>query len=172
MSNRKEMIEVAVCLLAGIVLGLWLRGCTSKPSEPALREIHDTITIHDTLRIKEHTKPREVVRIDTIFLRGENDTIAVEVPITQSVYRDTFETDSSCIELGIEFSGWHAQIDGIDLKSRFSIQPAVVEKKRGFAWCVMPSVQVGYGVALGSPVVAAPYVGIGVSVGWGYYWKK
>lgn len=161
---------MVTCLIGGVIIGASFRGCSKpQPTEPIV--LHDTLTIRDTLRIAGKTKTVYVSLTDTMIVR-DTDTIRIEIPIEHKEYRDTFETDSSRIELGVHYQGYKAKIDSIDLKSRYTIQPSVVEKKRGFAWCVMPSVQVGYGVAFGSPVVAAPYVGIGVSVGWGYTWRK
>ena len=174
-------------MVAGIVLGAGSRSCSSKPAEPALRPetIHDTVTVHDTLRIKEHTKPKEVVRRDTIWLPLDTplgtslDTgslIPVELPITRSEYRDTFMTDSSRIELGVRFSGWHAQIDGTNLKSQYTIQPRTIEKKKGWGQFIGVGIGVGYGASFvgngsGATIVhAAPEIGVHITYGWGYHW--
>lgn len=178
--------------MAGIVLGAGLRSCSSKPAEPALRPevIHDTVTVHDTLRIKEHTKPKEVLRHDTIWLPDttskttssttkdttSKDTDFTLVPITQYEYRDTFTTDSSRIELGVLFSGWHAQIDGIDLKSQYTIQPRTIEKKKGWGQFIGVGIGVGYGASFvvngsgSANVYAAPEIGVHITYGWGYHW--
>ena len=176
--NKSHIPFVVACFVAGIVLGAGFRSCSSKPAEPALRPdtIHDTVTVHDTLRIKEHTKPKEVLRHDTIWLPLDTplDTgslIPVDLPITQSEYRDTLTTDSSRIELGVRFSGWHAQIDGIDLKSQYTIQPRTIVKKRGWGWSCHIGPYVGYGASvIDNRVYAAPSAGVCVSVGWGYHW--
>ena len=151
---------------------MWLcRGCSHTPVEPVI--IHDSISIHDTAYIEGKTITKYIVRYDTIR-EWEYDTLTeyAVVPIEAREYKDTFATDSSSIELDVHFSGYNAKIDSIGLSYTFTIEPRVVEKKRGWAFFVGPSVQVGYGVAFGSPVIAAPYVGVGVSLGWGYYFKK
>lgn len=189
--NKGHIIFGAVCLVAGIVLGAGLRSCSSKPAEPALRPevIHDTVTVHDTLRIKEHTKPKEVLRHDTIWLPDttskttssttkdttSKDTDFALVPITQHEYRDTFLTDSSRIELGVRFSGWHAQIDGIDLNSQYTIQPRTIEKKKGWGQFIGIGVGVGYGASFagntfGVGTLLAPEIGVHITYGWGYHW--
>lgn len=177
MNNARTYGIGAVCLLVGIVLGFFLKGCKpSSPAEPIV--LTDTIRVHDTLRLREHTKTIEVVRYDTIWLpkvdsaQNAHTTTDAEfalVPITQSEYRDTFATDSTRAEVAVLFSGYNARIDSIGINYRFEVEPRVERKKKGFGWCVMPSVQVGYGVALGSQVVAAPYIGVGVAIGWGYH---
>lgn len=170
MNNARTYGIGAVCLLAGIVLGFFLKGCKpSSPAEPIV--LHDTISVHDTLRITQHTKPREVVRIDTIWLKGKTDTIAVEIPITQSEYRDTFATDSTRAEIAVLFSGYNARIDSIGINYKATIQPRVERKKKGFGQFVGIGIGAGYGASIvGSQVYAAPQVGISIVYGFGYHW--
>ena len=172
--NKSHISIGAVCLLAGIVLGAGFRSCSSKPAEPALRPevIHDTVTIHDTAYIAKKTKPKEIVRHDTLWLPLDTSSlIPVDLPITQSEYRDTFTTDSSRIELGVRISGWHAQIDGIDLKSQYTIQPRTIEKKKGWGQFIGVGIGVGYGASVvGQTVYAAPEIGMHITYGWGYHW--
>lgn len=185
----------AVCLLAGIVLGFFLKGCVpEQPTAPEPIVINDTIKQTDTIRLRAKTKTIEVIRYDTIWMRvdsAENahtttdsnhfvDTTKMVdstnadfalVPITQSEYRDTFLTDTSRVEVGVLFSGYNARIDSIGINYQLTQEPRVERKKSGFGWCVMPSIQVGYGLGLnGNIVTASPYVGVGVSIGWGYHW--
>lgn len=183
-----------VCFLAGIALGYIIRGCVpEQPTAPEPIVIHDTIKQTDTLRIVQHTKTIEVIRYDTIWMREDSaenahtttdsnhcvdttemvDTNAdfALVPITQSEYRDTFLTDTSRVEVGVLFSGYNARIDSIGINYQLTQNNRVARKKSGFGWCVMPSIQVGYGLGLnGNIVTTSPYIGIGVSIGWGYHW--
>lgn len=184
-----------VCFLAGIALGYIIRGCVpEQPTAPEPIVIHDTIKQTDTLRLREKTKTIEVVRYDTIWMREDSaenahtttdsnhfvDTTKMVdstnadfalVPITQSEYRDTFLTDTSRVEVGVLFSGYNARIDSIGINYQLTHNNRVERKKSGFGWCVMPSIQVGYGLGLnGNVVTASPYVGVGVSIGWGYHW--
>ena len=171
--NNGHLIIWAVCLVAGVIIGSLFKGCSNKPIEPAKPvEIHDTIAIHDTAYIAGKTKVLYVTKTDTAIVR-DTDTIRIEIPIEHKEYRDTFVTDSSRTELAVRFSGYDAKIDGIELTQDWTIQPRTIEKKRGWRWCVMPSVQVGYGASVvGQQVFAAPYVGVGVAVGYGYTFKK
>lgn len=185
-----------VCFLAGIALGYIIRGCVpEQPTAPEPIVIHDTIKQTDTLRLREKTKTIEVVRYDTIWIERDDsaenahtttdsnhfvDTTKMVdstnadfalVPITQSEYRDTFLTDTSRVEVGVLFSGYNARIDSIGINYQLTQEPRVERKKSGFGWCVMPSIQVGYGLGLnGNIVTASPYIGVGVSIGWGYHW--
>lgn len=169
---KSHIVTGVVCLAVGVALAIGIRSCTSipQPTDPIV--IHDTISVTDTLRIAGKTKTLYVR--DTILVCANNaptDTTKIDTLVyAQKEYRDTFTTDSSRTELAVRFSGYNAKIDSIGLTQEWTIQPRVVEKKNGWGWCVMPSVQVGYGVAFGSPIIAAPYIGVGVSVGWGYHW--
>lgn len=182
-----------VCFLAGIALGYIIRGCVpEQPTAPEPIVIHDTIKQTDTLRLRAKTKTIEVIRYDTIWMRvdsaenahtttdsnhcvdttkmGTNADFAL-IPITQSEYRDTFLTDTSRAEVGVLFSGYNARIDSIGINYQLTSNNRVERKKSGFGWVVAPSIQVGYGLGLnGNIVTASPYVGIGVSIGWGYHW--
>lgn len=179
--NKSHIWSAVAGIAVGVAIVLSMRACNkSLEPEPEPIVLMDTIRVTDTLRITEHTKPLYVIKWDTLYLENPaSPDIAMDslcdgyvtIPITQKEYRDTFATDSSRIELGVLFSGYKAKIDSIDLQYRFEVQPRVKVQKRGWGWCVMPSVQAGYGVAFGGNVIAAPYVGVGVSVGFGYYWR-
>ena len=159
-------ILTALCGLALGVLLMWLLSRNTPPAEPIV--LHDTISVTDTIRIAGKTRTIEVARYDTIKTFDTLTQYAV-VPIEAKEYRDTFATDTSSIELAVAFSGYNARIDSVGINYHFEVQPRVERQKRGFGWCVMPSVQVGYGVAFGNSVIAAPYIGVGVAVGWGYH---
>lgn len=190
--NKTTYISLALGLLIGLTIGFAFRSCGEKEVQTEPIVIHDTIKQTDTLRLREKTKTIEVVRYDTIWMRedsaenahtttdsnhcvdttkmGTNADYAL-VPITQSEYRDTFLTDTSRAEVGVLFSGYNARIDSIGINYQLTYNNRVERKKSGFGWCVMPSIQVGYGLGLnGNIVTASPYIGVGVSIGWGYHW--
>lgn len=171
--------------LIGFVLGMmfWMlitffKGC-GRTSDPEPIVFHDTIVRVDTAYLAAKTKVVYKTKFDTLVVRDTvkedgtvvHDTIAIEIPIEHKLYADSFITDSSRIDLTVKFSGYHAKIDSVGLGYNFTIDPQVVEKKKGFGWCVMPSVNVGYGLGVyeQSPVFT-PYIGVGVSIGWGYHW--
>lgn len=195
--NNTHYISLALGLLMGLLIGYHLRGCVAEqPTAPDPIVIHDTIKVQDSAWLAAHTKHNpKPIRHDTIWIEREDsaenahtttdsnhcvdttemvDTNAdyALVPITQSEYRDTFLTDTSRAEVGVLFSGYNARIDSIGINYQLTQEPRVERKKSGFGWCVMPSIQVGYGLGLnGNIVTASPYIGIGVSIGWGYHWK-
>lgn len=162
----------AACLIAGIVLGAGFRSC-GKPTKPVPAEpviIHDTICIRDTIKIAAKTRIISTTVRDTLIVR-DTDTIVVTLPLETKEYRDTFTTDTSRIELGVRFSGYHAKIEGIDLTSQYTIQPRTIVKKKGWGQFVGVGIGVGYGASVvGQMVYAAPEVGVHITYGWGYHW--
>lgn len=194
--NKTTYISLAIGLLLGLTIAFAFRSCGREEARTEQVVVHDTIKQTDTLRLREKTKTIEVIRYDTIWIEREDsaenahtttdsdhfvdttkmvDTNAdfALVPITQSEYRDTFMTDTSRAEVGVLFSGYNARIDSIGINYQLTQNNRVERKKSGFGWCVMPSIQVGYGLGLnGNIVTASPYVGVGISIGWGYHWTK
>lgn len=166
-----KLLYYTLTALAGAAVGLFamwmMQRCGTHPIEPIT--IHDTICIHDTTRIAAKTRTIYVAKLDTLIVR-DTDSIAVTLPLEHKEYRDTFSTDTSRIELAVAFSGYNAKIDSVGMNYHFEVEPRIIEKKKGWRFFVGPSVQVGYGVAFGSPIIAAPYVGVGIAVGWGYHW--
>lgn len=175
--NKGHIYFGAACLVAGIVLGAGFRSC-SQTKQPQVEPIviHDTVCLYDTVRIAAKTRLICTTRTDTLIVR-DTDTIQVSLPLEHKQYRDTFTTDSSRIELGVRFSGWHAQIDGIDLKSQYTIQPRTIEKKKGWGQFIGVGIGVGYGASfvghpsgVGTIVHSAPEIGVHITYGWGYHW--
>lgn len=161
----RYIVSAVVGLLVGLFAMWCFQRCSVQPVEPIV--IHDSISVHDTAYIAGKTRTLYVR--DTLYVQ-RTDTQYIDTLIyAAKEYRDTFATDTSRIELAVAFSGYNARIDSVGINYRFEVEPRVETKKRGFGWCVMPSVQVGYGVALGSQVVAAPYIGVGFAIGWGYH---
>lgn len=182
MSNwKKILITAVVCLGGGLLAGLLLRGCSkpSNPPEPIV--IHDTITVNDTAYIWKHTKPKEIVKWDTCYLPAvdsghhsvdTNNMVEVQVPITAYEYRDTFNTDTSRIELGVHFSGYKAKIDSLDLNYTFIVNPVVQEKENGWGQFIGVGLSAGYGLGCKDPLRFEPFIGVTITYGWGYHWKS
>ena len=182
--NKTHYISLALGLLLGLTIAFAFRSCGREEARTEQVVVHDTIKQTDTIRLRAHTKLIEVIRYDTIWVERDSDhcgdtTEMVDstnadfalIPITQSEYRDTFLTDTSRTEVGVLFSGYNARIDSIGINYQLTHNNRVERKKGGFGWVVAPSIQVGYGLGLnGNVVTASPYVGVGVSIGWGYHW--
>lgn len=195
--NKGHIALTVVCFVAGTIIGAGLRSCSVKPGSTTPEQvppvvIHDTILLKDSSRLASHTKPKEVVRHDTIWLTKDtikdatkdttkettnSDADFALVPITQHEYRDTFQTDSSRIELGVQFSGYDAKIDNVDLQYRFNVQPRTIVKKKGWGQFIGIGLGVGYGASfvanpsrVGATIYAAPEIGLHLVYGWGYHW--
>lgn len=173
--NKSHILSAVAGVAVGAAIVFSMRACNkSLEPEPEPIVIHDTITVTDTLRIKEHTKPVKQLPPDTFYLYMVedtlHDTIRVEIPMEQKEYRDTFATDSSRIELGVLFSGYKAKIDSIDLQYRFEVQPRVKVQKKGWSQFVGIGVGAGYGASIiGNQVYAAPQIGVSIVYGFGYH---
>lgn len=170
--TKGDIALSVVCVVAGILLGAGFRSCISKPAEPAPEPIviHDTLTITDTLRIAEHSRPVKPLQPDTLWFKPDTvrDSIFVPIPITAYEYRDTFQTDTSRIELGIHYEGYKAKIDSIDLNYKSWIEPPKpVVKKQRFTWSLSFGLQGGYGATFGKNGVVEmrPYTGVGGTLG-------
>lgn len=138
-------------------------------------ELRDTICIKDTM-IKYKTKEVEVVKYDTIEIR-EKDTIKIPIPISRYTYKDTIRTDTSRTEIRIDFEGYNAKIDSIQLFQEFHPSIEILapkEKKVNFGQCVVVGVHVGYGVGFqpNRQYGFEPYIGVGITYGFGINWRK
>ncbi|MBO4691064.1 MAG: hypothetical protein J5621_09365 [Paludibacteraceae bacterium] len=185
----KDWCKYILTAIGGIAVGAIAMFCLNKcsgvePAEPII--IHDSIDVHDTAYIAEHTEPLYVIRHDTMWIpapaspsqsdstlcdgRVTKDSIAVDIPITAYEYKDTFATDTSSIALAVRYSGYNAKIDSVGLQYRFEVQPNVVHDKKGWGQFVGVGVGVGYGLGCQQPLRFEPYVGVHVVYGFGYHW--
>lgn len=179
--NTNRVIVAVVCVVVGIITGAGFRSCAKQEPQVVEVEKHDTITIRDTLRIREHTKPREIVRVDTIWIKKTTNSTTKDttnsdvdfalVPITQSEYRDTIANDSSRAEIKVLFSGYNARIDEIGINYYTRTQTRVERRKNGWGQFVGIGIGVGYGASVvGQRIYAAPEIGLHITYGWGYHW--
>lgn len=191
--NKTHIAFAVACFIVGALIGAGLRSCAVKtPEAPDPIIIRDTIKANDPAAIADHTKPKYILKHDTLWLPKPEtpcdstdsvcdgrvtDSIPVDIPIMCYEYRDTFQTDSSRIELGLEFSGYNAKIENIDLQYRFNIQPRTIVKKKGWGQFIGIGVGVGYGASfvgnpssVGATIYAAPEIGVHLVYGWGYHW--
>lgn len=170
--GKEHIAIVAVSVIAGIILGAGFRSCSGSKvpehTEPVV--VHDTIVVRDTVRIRAKTKVLAIH--DTVWLPPQNSTTEPQMLVCETKeYRDTFQTDSSRIELGVRFSGYDAKIDNVDLQYRFNVQPRTIVKKKGWGQFIGVGIGVGYGASIvGQRVYAAPEVGLHITYGWGYHW--
>lgn len=136
-------------LIVGIVVGLLINlpKCSGTPeSKIEYIPVHDTIKIYkDSIVYK--TKPVNIYHIDTFYVKESGDTIKLDsIPITEYQYKDTVKTDSTSTEIMVNFHGFNAGIDSINLvHNYFNTKETIVipPKKIGLTWTV--GVGVGFG---------------------------
>lgn len=183
--NKKHLIAYSILgVLVALFFGLTIHQCSNPKVEyitsPPER-VHDTI-IRDSIQIQEKIVTRyitkdqikfdTVVQIDSI---RDTLTIYVPIPIEHKSYRDFQLTDTAQWELGINYSGYKPSLDSVWFNYSYIPKEVVKTKERGFSPYVGVSLNVGYGAVINTidkTFVPGPYLGIGVSLGWGYHWKK
>lgn len=165
-----EFLKYLIALVVGFLFGLLVHNLLKDHEEtPDPVILTDTIHVNDTI-IRDKTKYVFSTSYDTIVVR-DTDTIRIEIPIDHKQYSDTFRTDSSLIALGIEYSGYRANIDNIDMTYRFQVDPRTIVKKKGWGQFVGVGAYAGYGLGLnGNTVLATPSVGVSIVYGFGYHW--
>lgn len=178
MNKEKLKTQGIWTLLAVIVVLIFCiihDNISSKNIEPEVITVHDT-TIITKEEIKEKEKIKNVVHYDTCFIIDKDtvrDTIYVSLPIEYKQYRDTFNTDTSRTILDIKYSGFKTQLDGVYVESHYKAKETVKIKHTGFGQFVGIGVHLGYGAGVNyidKTFQPCPYIGIGITYGWGYHW--
>ena len=105
-----------------------------------------TITLTDTLTIKEPTLiKKEVIRTDTLLLHSTDtiiDSVMVELPISSFVLDTLIKTDSTETHLKGVLRGFNVEMDSLSITTLKTHQETcLTPKTRSFHW--------GYGIALG-----------------------
>lgn len=105
-----------------------------------------TITLTDTLTIKEPTLiKKEVIRTDTLLLHSTDtiiDSVMVELPISSFVLDTIITTDSTETHLKAFLEGFSVSMDSLSITTLKTHQETcLTPKTRSFHW--------GYGIALG-----------------------
>lgn len=137
--------------------------------------IHDTI-IKDSIQIKEKIKWKYRTVYDTAIITNIDtfiDTVKIHIPIDHYQYRDTGSTDSTKYTLGINYSGFKPSLDSVWFNYSYIPKTIVKTKKNGWGQYVGVGVQVGIGPSVNArdgTFVTGPYIGIGVTYGFGYHW--
>ena len=136
-----------------------MRGCTPTTQETVTEERTvrvDTVRVTQVVAIAERPTglervafPVTAVIIPTPTDSTEADSVAVEIPLTQTEYRDS--TYRAWV------SGFHARLDSIELYPRTETVTVTV-KERPRRWSIGAST----GLAL-TPRGLQPYIGVGVT---------
>ena len=168
--KRKLNWPIIVCLLLWVavlvLIGHWMHGM-----KPQVVERIDTIVVTDTLRVIEPVEVErerlvtrwrvKAVRVDagatdepdgsTEAPLLSDDSVEVELPITQKVYGDS--TYRAWV------SGYRPSLDSIEVyRKTITIERTLVQKPK--RWSIGVTGGYGYGLLHGRPDV---FVGVGVS---------
>ena len=136
---------------------------------------HDTI-IRDSIQIQEKVKWKYRTKYDTtllVFRDTVHDTILIEIPIDHYQYRDSGSTDSTKYTLEINYSGFKPTLDSVWFNYSYMPKTIVKTKRNGWGQYVGVGLQVGVGPSINArdgTFVIGPYIGVGVTYGFGYHW--
>lgn len=132
-------------------------------------EVRDTIYV-DSVRIQEKTVLKYVQKYDTVIeYITARDTILVnvEIPISHYQYKDTIDSFS----VDIKYSGYNACLEDVRVKYQADLQkPVRRQKNHVLGQSIVLGAHVGFGIDRNFQF--SPYLGIGVTYGFGYCWKK
>lgn len=172
MKLTKSHIALCIaCMIAGVLLGAGFRSCGHEQprAEPII--LHDTITRTDTI-IETRTRTLRIDSTAYVFVRDTATvTDTIYLPCEWKEYRDSIVTDTSNINWSVKYHGYDAHIDSFGLNYKFTTNPRIEVKKRGFGQFVGIGIGAGYGVSvINNQVFAAPSVGVHITYGWGYHW--
>lgn len=169
----KKVLKGIGIFILGIVIGILINIPSCTKPEPNIKYIpvHDTITITKDSIVYKTKSVKEYV-IDTFYVKESGDTIQLDsLPITEYRYQNTIKTDSTSTEITVNYHGFNAGIDSINLvHNYYQKQTTIVKepKKVGIVWFV--GAYAGYGVhgSINTGTFGhGPEVGIGVGIGIG-----
>lgn len=168
---------VGILLLLSLIFnGIYLyRQCHQ--SVPEVIYLHDTVTITKDSLI---TKLKYVTKWDTIIKFQYIDTLqhdtlymsdTITLPIEHKVDSFSLKKDSLQITEQIHYSGFHAQIDSVQMSYELLYDiPKTKQKKFGIVLSVGP--YAGYGISFkNGQYFFSPEVGVGAQIGFGIVLK-
>lgn len=169
-----DIVRIAVGI-AILLLLVWLLGFTARRTEnsPTPAEIvrYDTIVVveHDTIR-STRTVLQETYKYDTVMLR---DTVFIaDIPQNYVDSTEDYRIDIRATKLyGYDLDIYKTSTNTQVLPRE--PQTAGKERKGRFGQSIVVGLQVGYGLGVQPATMQArfePYIGIGITYGWGYHW--
>ena len=169
----KQSWKYIIPLVIGFIIGIIINipACNKPETKIEYIPVHDTITLtHDSIIYK--IKPVKEYVIDTFYVKESGDTIQLDsLPITEYRYQDTIKTDSASTEITVNYHGFNAGIDNINLvHNYYQKQTTIVKepKKIGIVWFV--GAYVGYGIhgSINTGTFGhGPEIGVGAGIGIG-----
>lgn len=166
----KKHYKYLIFLGIGIIIGILINIPSCKKQEPKIIPvtIHDTIVVEKE-RIKENTKTKYITKLDTFYII-KTDTIYIkDLPIEHKEYQDTIVTDSSKTTIDIQYHGFNADIDSLNIINTFIRKDQVYytpPKRFGLDITIGPSI--GWNWYAGGPINGSPTIGINCTLGISY----
>ena len=166
---KKSILIAFICVLTGFLLGgVVVYHFTTKTPQIERIVVRDTIVQTDTISYTKIVK-QDRYHYDTIMLR---DTVWIaDIPQTYSDSTDTYKIDINATKL----YSYDLSIYRVDTFIKEIEKVPQIEINNGWCWSVNAGLQVGYGLNVNPHNMQAnfsPYIGVGVSLGFGYSWKK
>lgn len=165
--TRPALLSVALAVLAAVIVAVFClgyrMGLSKGRNSPILPDKSrvDTLYIRDTITqikpISVRFRAIDTIRVAIRDTIRERDTLYLEMPLEQVVWRDSLAE--------VYASGIMPSVDSVRHYRTAEIRTITlppVEVTRRTRWGI--GVQAGYGVTLSSgQIKAAPYIGVGVS---------
>ena len=168
----KSILRLFICVLVGFLLGGGVVYHLTKKS-PQIERIIVNDTIKQT-QIVEKTKLKYVTKFDTIIQTQIDSVIYYDtlyLPIEHKCYYDSFITDTTKLNLKIDYSGFKPSIDTVIYKLSYNPNNALKSKKNGkWGQSIHLGVYAGYGLDIQTQPKFSPSVGVCISYGFGYSW--
>lgn len=166
---KKSILIGFICILIGFLLGgVVVYHFTTKSPQIERIVVRDTIVQTDTISYTKIVK-QDRYHYDTIMLR---DTVWIaDIPQNYTDSCEDYKLDINAVKL----YDYSLDIYKVDTFIKEIEKVPQIERKGGWCWSVNAGLQVGYGLNVNPSNMQAnfsPYIGVGVSLGFGYSWKK
>lgn len=166
---KKSILIAFICVLTGFLLGGGVvYHFTTKSPQIERIVVRDTIVQTDTISYTKIVK-QDKYHYDTIMIR---DTVWIaDIPQNYTDSCEDYKIDINATKL----YSYDLSIYRVDTFIKEIEKVPQIERKGGWCWSVNAGLQVGYGLNVNPHNMQAnfsPYIGVGVSVGFGYSWKK
>ena len=166
---KKSILIAFLCVLTGFLLGgVVVYHFTTKPPQIERILVRDTIVQTDTISYTKIVK-QDKYHYDTIMIR---DTVWIaDIPQIYTDSCEDFKIDINAVKL----YDYSLEIYKVDTFFREIEKVPQIERKSVWCWSVNAGLQIGYGLNVNPSNMQAnfaPYIGVGVSLGFGYSFKK
>ena len=130
--TAKTFVIVVLLLLVALLsieMNKYYQKTQEKPLQPEKVYLTDTITItnvvYDTVYLERY-KTVKLPTTDTLILTNDSlriDSVFVEVPISVYKFDSTLTTDTTCLNIRIQNSGYDVKLDSLSYKFEYTPRP-------------------------------------------------